>query len=43
MLFFKATGQQANVVRKEIMSFEKGTCQLISNLNVPFSLAQPAR
>jgi hypothetical protein len=43
MLFFKATGQQTNVVRKAIMSFEKGTGQLISQskCSILFSSACP--
>jgi hypothetical protein len=35
LLFFKATRQHANVVRKVLMSFEKGTGQLISNSKCP--------
>jgi hypothetical protein len=43
LLFFKATGQQANVVRKAIMSFEKATGQLISQskCSILFSSACP--
>jgi hypothetical protein len=43
LLFFKATGQQANVVRQAIMSFEKGSGQLISpsKCSILFSPACP--
>jgi hypothetical protein len=43
LLFFKATGQQANVVRQAIMSFEKSTRKLISpsKCSILFSSACP--
>jgi hypothetical protein len=41
LLFFKATCQHENIVRQAIMSFEKGSEQLISRLNA-LSFFSPA-